>query len=89
MPEIQNVQADANRDAKRKDNVELLVAKNAGLSFAGNIANICFKLAISIILTRALGPQFFGIYVLTLSIISFGEILNVGGGKWMPRKLRN
>jgi len=79
MPEIHNMKADANRDSKRKDKVELLVAKNAGLSFGGNIANICFKLAISIVLTRSLGPQFFGIYILTLSIISFGEIIALFG----------
>jgi len=65
--------------SKRNDSAELIVAKNAGLSFGGNIANIFFKLAISIVLTRSLGPQFFGIYVLTLSIISFGEIIALFG----------
>ena len=65
--------------SKKMDRVELVVAKNAGLSFGGNIASICFKLAISIVLTRSLGPQFFGIYVLTLSIISFGEIIALFG----------
>lgn len=65
--------------SKRKDSVELIVAKNAGLSFGGNIANIFFKLAISIVLTRSLGPQFFGLYVLTLSIIGFGEIIALFG----------
>ena len=65
--------------SNNKDSVELIVAKNAGLSFTGTIFSISFKLAASIIVTRALGAQIFGIYVLALAILSFGEIIALFG----------
>jgi len=65
--------------SKNENGIEIIVAKNAGLSFSGTIISIFFKLGASIIVTRALGAQIFGIYVLALAIISFGEIIVLFG----------
>jgi len=55
------------------------VAKNAGLSFGGTVGIIFFKLTSSIIVTRTLGAELFGIYVLAIAILSFGQIIALFG----------
>lgn len=65
--------------SKNENGIEVVVAKNASLSFIGTIVSIFFKLAASIIVTRSLGAQIFGIYVLALAILSFGEVIALFG----------
>jgi O-antigen/teichoic acid export membrane protein len=68
------------KDRSEKEHaLEILVAKNAGLSFGGSIVSIFIKLASSIIITRILGAQVFGIYILAVAIISFSEVIALFG----------
>lgn len=62
-----------------KDTLALTVAKNAGLGFGGNLISMALRVAISIAITRSIGPESYGIYVLALAIISFFETLAVLG----------
>ncbi len=63
----------------KEHELDVVVAKNAGLSFSGTIAIMFFKLASSVIVTRTLGAQLYGIYVLAVAILSFCEIIALFG----------
>jgi O-antigen/teichoic acid export membrane protein len=55
------------------------IALNAAFGLGGNAAAILLRLATSLIITRALGPEIFGIYVLAIAIIIFTEMLALAG----------
>jgi O-antigen/teichoic acid export membrane protein len=61
------------------EKLEVVVVKNASLSFTGSIVTVILKLAISLVVTRTLGPGLFGIYVLAAAILGLGVLIALFG----------
>lgn len=57
----------------------ITVAKNAGFGLGGSLITVLLRLTISIIITRSIGPESFGIYVLAISVLTIGEIIALLG----------
>jgi len=57
----------------------LTVAKNAGFGLGGSLITVLLRLAISIVITRSIGPESFGIYVLAIAMLAIGEIIALLG----------
>lgn len=57
----------------------LTVAKNAGFGLGGSLITVLLRLTISIIITRSIGPESFGIYVLAIAVLTIGEIIALLG----------
>jgi O-antigen/teichoic acid export membrane protein len=64
---------------KHNEKLEVVVAKNAGLSFAGSVISISAKIGIGILITRTLGPSSYGIYALSIVLLIFFETISLHG----------
>ena len=58
---------------------ELTIAKNAGFGLGGSLITVLLRLTISIIITRSIGPESFGIYILAIAVLTLGEIIALLG----------
>jgi O-antigen/teichoic acid export membrane protein len=57
----------------------VLVAQNAAYGFGGSVFGLVLKVLASIVITRSLGPEAFGIYVLATAILAFAQIIALFG----------
>ncbi len=55
------------------------VIKNAGVGIVGQFVFVATRLASSIIITRTIGPDSFGVFVMAITVISFVEVLSLLG----------
>jgi O-antigen/teichoic acid export membrane protein len=62
-------------DEARIDPDTRSIVKNAGIGVAGQGVFILLRFAVNIIITRTIGPDSYGIFVLAMTVIAFVEIL--------------
>jgi len=65
--------------SQEKSTSAITVAKNAGLGLGGGFISVLLRLTISIVITRSIGPESFGIYVLAIAILTIAEIIALLG----------
>lgn len=66
-------------DDTRSDADVLTVAKGGGITFFGSLLEYVFRFAFSIVITRSVGAEQFGLYSLALIITSFASVFaNLG-----------
>ena len=58
---------------------ELTIAKNAGFGLGGSLITVLVRLTISIVITRSIGHESFGVYILAIAIVSVAEIIALLG----------
>ena len=57
----------------------LAIAKNAGMGIGGQLFSQAIRFVTALIITRAIGPHDYGIYVLAMSIIAMVEVFGLLG----------
>ena len=55
------------------------IVKNPGIGIAGQVIFVLLRFAVSVIITRTIGSESYGIFVLAITIISFVEVLSLLG----------
>ncbi len=55
------------------------IIKNAGIHISGQLFFVAAQFAASIIITRAIGPDLYGVYVLAITIVSLLGIISLAG----------
>lgn len=65
-----------NASSHAAERTTLLAAKGGGITFAGKLFTYACRLVMAFILTRALGPEQYGLYNLALSALTIGAVLS-------------